>query len=348
MVEVRNLGALARDAEEQAYLGWLLWYSIGGLRVTPEELSAMFDASGLSRAYFPPPIRAVDAFRRATSEVKVRRPLQGFPNGVRALLVRETECGPEKIVRCLVEERPGGKGRRPRYDPVGEMVFNRRAEGFYAALDAGHPLAEEAVERARRLYVEYRRHYTGEHLRRMAARVIDECRGVSVRPSGAVYFVPRAYGGVLESLEELFRLLRPASRGVLEFHRVPVVDMEEQRRMVAEKMEEHVRERLRQLAGALGGREDLADLPGALRECAVRFAGVLRARQEVPRGEVERAAEELRRLALQVREYEELLEASLDEARTALDLVRAQVGEMLRRMEAPPEGPAQLALGVTA
>ncbi len=64
----------AKEAEgKTTFLGYLVYYTISGARVTREELQRAFEDAGVDPGYLPRPINARDAFRKAIRSVEVRR-----------------------------------------------------------------------------------------------------------------------------------------------------------------------------------------------------------------------------------------------------------------------------------
>lgn len=81
----------------------------------------------------------------------------------------------------------------------------------------------------------------------MATKIIRGMNPVSVRPSGGVYFVPSKYQDELEKLISFLNSFNDTT----EEHKVPLINSQEQRDMVRQKVKEHLKGTLNDLANAL-------------------------------------------------------------------------------------------------
>jgi hypothetical protein len=88
-----------------------------------------------------------------------------------------------------------------------------------------------------------RQSYNGRHVRELVQGILSECDPVSVRPSGGVYFVPEKFGETVQSLSEMVKIISQYSINAerSRLYSVPVIDAQEHRVMVAESLEDQVK-----------------------------------------------------------------------------------------------------------
>jgi Mg2+ and Co2+ transporter CorA len=114
---------------------------------------------------------------------------------------------------------------------------------------------------------------------------------------------------------------------------MPVVDMEEQREMLEQKLRSHVASEVSKIGSALGGNVEVLGVKRSLKEMAAQFSRTLKENPEVSKSLVNSAVEHLQSLSSQVKEYENLLETNLSEVRSSIDIIRTQVKTMLSKVE---------------
>jgi len=319
----KNLVATKNPSDSA--LGQLVWYSIGDLEITREDIENLANTANLPSRFLPPAIRVVDAFRRATSEVGGVT-LSGNDQLNETLLVREVSSDKDGILRHLVKESADKKRKQLTYDHCGTLQYDREQEDI-----SGSYYVEEvafAVDKAKSLFNKYRNYYTSDHIRRMVKSCLFDCQGIALRPAGAVYFVPKKYEASIQALRDFMKGLP----GNTEIHLMPVVDMDEQRAMLEEKLMVHVNAEVSRIGSALGGNAEILSVKQGLKRLAGQFAETLRG-NEISKVAANNAVEQLQSLNAQVREYEGLLETNLSEVRSTLDILRKQVRTMLEKVQ---------------
>lgn len=320
----RNLVAAAANNAGDSALGNLIWYSVGDLELKREEIENLANNAGLPDRFLPPAIRVVDAFRRATSEVGGVI-LNGTDKVTETLLVREVSSDKNGVIRHLVKETADKKHKQLNYDHCGTFKYDRQNEYMLGTsyVDEVAP----AVEKAKTLFHKYRNYYIAEHMRRMVKTVLYDCQSITLRPSGAVYFVPKQHEDKVQALRNFMKCLP----GNTEIHLMPVVDLAEQREMLEQKLRSHVNTELSRIGSMLGGNAEVLTVKQGLKKLASQFAETLRS-AEVSKAAANNAVEQLQALNGQVRKYEGLLETNLSEVRSTLDILRNQVRLMLDKV----------------
>lgn len=313
-MDTQNLVALenAQDAEAK-FLGRLCWYSVSDLRITREDLEAAFDAVGLDKAHLPRPLNARDAFRRATSAAEVKRQ-PGDAGTYLNLLVREVKASPDLLVRQVVREIVDSNNVRLEYVPLA----NLRLERDRLTVEPLAPLSEAEevmLDKVRQDYETERRHYNGRHMRDLVMEILERCSPVSVRPSGGVYFVPERHAGTLSALTGFVDRLNAhkINGGRCRFWHIPVIDAQHHRVMVAESLEDQVRQ----------------DSETLIREMTMLLKGEGRTLTEALATQYIDRVKALKKV---VAEYEAFLEAQAIEARATLQLAMQQALALLDKL----------------
>lgn len=217
----------------QNLLGRLCWYTVHEKEVGINELKRQYELVKLPPEYLPKPIRSIDAFRRATSElemVKIPYDDGSKKNLFINILVREVRTDNKIVVRQIVKEIVDSKNIKLSYQVVGEAVYERVSENIRCkafATDDKH--TKELLEKAKKLYTRYKEYYDGSHIRRMIRDIINKMNPTIVRPSGGVYFVPEEHAENLLKLRQLVQSLGN------EFFTIPLINDAETRDMIYQK-----------------------------------------------------------------------------------------------------------------
>ncbi len=300
-------------------VGDLFWYTLPTLRVAPEDLAVAYERAGIDRRYLPGPIRASDAFRRATSGLERSADLTvGGQMQHVCLLVREAANSKERTVRQVVVEVRDAAQVRLAYtaaeqfglDKAGGCAETVELDGIYALPTAARYLVREALAAFPGAFADALHLLDDGHVRRALEALMRAEHVIGVRPSGGVYFALHARRAVVEQLERLFAALRPVADGA-RFYAVPVIDVARQRQMVAEATLAHVRGEVDSLVREVDGILTEQDQGRKVRESTA-----------------ERYLEEARRLSGLVDEYRAATRDRLAEAAGALDLLRVQVATL--------------------
>ncbi|KAA2246007.1 hypothetical protein F0L68_40905 [Solihabitans fulvus] len=326
----------AMDAGQTPLLGHLVLYSIFDGRVTRDDLERWFRELALDLAFVPPELRPVDAFEKVTGPDGIRvsyaldDPAAGQPRGRRrrsatsrqaTLMVRHVRRDKDQIVRHIVREVRDEEKTTLSYDSrLGECVFHRDSS---PASDPGAgslqvapdntaiknlPETEQAVVRMMLAEVTdvYKRHctfLTGDKLRSLIRRYVEDLDGTKVRPTGGVYFVPRRWGDTLAAMRTLVSRFGKGSHLI----RIPIPDQAEMREMVIAAFTTKAKDELDQLAREIAAaRRDGAD-DKTIQKLHRRFTELQRSTAA----------------------HSELLSTSLDDTDSSLQLVNMQLASLL-------------------
>lgn len=328
------------SASDDVLLGELFWFSVSdAVRLKPEALTAALEASKLDPERLVPRLPSpTSALSRAAeaAEVKRRKLVKdraGDPVEQElyvSVLLRTASRG----VKQLVTEVLDAANSRLSYSPVAKV-----SPGYD---DAGKPDGTVSVERdveggdvsdgelldaevdtitdLKTHYAFEKDRHDGEAARRVLGRVLFDANAVPLRNSGGIYFVPRDHAEfarkTLLFVEEVrsraenapTRVARPSMA-----MKVPLVDREEYRAVLAESVEFFVQKEAESL----------------IKEMASLVKGGKTVSGKRGRGFVER----VRKLKENVSEYEELLQMQATEARAKLDIATREARAILGRIE---------------
>lgn len=261
-------------------IGSILWFSIAGtahydakgarttmpVRVKPEDLEQWFDDLGLDPDFLPPPIKAVDSFRRATSEVSEE--FDTGKQGVTAtLMVREVAYDNEQVVRHIVKETKDSRGKKLSYEPqLATLKFlrgGRTSKGLKGThtvkttvVDAcsakDRPRVEGLIKQAMARYDDLYQYYHADALRAVIRNYVTALNAIAVKPSGGVYFVHTSRQTTVDALHELVKRIGQGCS----FHQLPLLDTTDQREMLTDAFQTEVEDEVRLLLKEIAALND--------------------------------------------------------------------------------------------
>lgn len=250
-MDLQNKVAVFGNTDKK--LGHIFFYTMPEFLISKEKLEEIFQEAGLEQNLFPLPVRAVDAYRRATTESEV----YGIPFGNCFInyLIREVACDEDAVLRQVVEEVVDSQKKRLEFTPgVCQFILNKRTQELeieYQRLFQPRPTNTQAVEtlidEVKSRYQQYLTHFTSRAVRNVVIALLREMRPTAIRPTGGVYFVHDQYTEKLETLVKFIRLLKNGA----EAWTIPLVDGEDMRALITIKFREQTRTVLSQLAEVL-------------------------------------------------------------------------------------------------
>lgn len=258
--------------DKDRFIGSILWFSITGtvsyvngrresrpVRVTHDQLEQWFDELGLDKRFLPPPIKAVDAFRKATSEVSLEYEIDDDKSAT--LMVREVAYDAEQVVRHVVKEVKDRRGQKLDYDPHlatlkflrgGRTTKGKRPGGeTFKTATMNHVVNEERdrvealLHEANAKYKDLATNLHADAIRAVIRNYLTDLNAIAVKPSGGVYFVHLSRQPTVDALQEL---IKRVSQGCT-FHQLPLLDTGEQREMLNDAFQNEVEDEVRKLMG---------------------------------------------------------------------------------------------------
>lgn len=230
------------------YLGLLAWYNIGPtdepLPVARDGLAAWFEELGLDSGFLPPPVRAVEAFRTATSQLTD----EWVSDGIRyRLVVREAERTEDYVKRQLWATWSTVEGPqerrvadlqffRPRRVTAGRIRGTEKLKTMMhqGLQDLDRERLRAVVDRCRRQYEAYVHQLSPRTLREIVRNYLLHLGAISLRAGGGgVFFVPLDQRDQVGALRQLLSRCGPQCRLMFS----PMVDDPEQREMLRDSVE---------------------------------------------------------------------------------------------------------------
>ncbi|MDP9475693.1 MAG: hypothetical protein M3R38_08385 [Actinomycetota bacterium] len=327
------------SASEDVLLGELVWYSVSdAVRLAPETLGAAIAAANLDAKRLTPHLPSPSsALSRAAEAAEARRRipaqnpagngtvetelyanvlLRTASRGVKQLVTEILDAANDRLsYRSVARVSPGYKNGKP----DGTVLVERRVEDGDVSDDDLLDVEVDAVANLKSFYDFERRRHDGEAARRVLGRVLSEANAVPLRNSGGMYFVPRDHSAyakkILLFVEEVRVRAENAptrqARASMAM-KVPLVDREEYREVLAESLEFFVKKEAESLIKEM--------------------SSLLKADQAVSERRGRGFVERVRKLKENVSEYEELLQMHATEARANLDVAAREARALLGRV----------------
>lgn len=242
---------------EDALIGRIVLFTISDEPIAQQDISDWFDELRLNPTLLPPPIKAVDAYKKATSLIDGQE--YDLGGGLTAtLLCRDVASPNQYIVRHVMREVRDSKNRVLTYDKVIEATFYRPVIGKDGRAQRGTERFRLTVinddlrpgERGRMdatilkiedSYKRYHGYLDGQKLRAVIRSYLKYLNAIEIK--GGVYFINS------NRVPELTQLQTLVSRfgGKCRMDLIPLVDLGAQRDMVVEAFQREAAEALNEI-----------------------------------------------------------------------------------------------------
>ncbi|MDD3906519.1 MAG: hypothetical protein PHS46_08385 [Candidatus Omnitrophica bacterium] len=316
--KVKNSVGVVGDMADLPLLGNIVWWSVRDFRISHEDLEKAFDKVGFDKAWMLKEPSRAHAFRAATGILKssgVTENGHGF-----SIMVRDLGNDGESAIRKVIREERDTSNRVLEYQEVGELCFNVKSENMYSKLNpkyAGVAEYEAIMEKAKSEFDTLCSYHMGRKVRVMVHDLIMSLGPTVMRPSGAVYFVPRQHNEIVEKLEKLIPMIDKmailhSDYDASVFESIAMMDSEKHRKSLYEKFKSQTAEEL----GAAA--KELADL--------------LKGEEKVTKSVAMKHINRVKELKAAVANYEELLSRDLNAAKSKMDLVNKQAVKLLDKI----------------
>lgn len=294
---------LALPTDRSILLGRLMWYAVTtDTLIDHKTIVQELHRVGLTSA-IPPYPKDHNVFRRITTTVQRRKEPTTTEGVFENWLVRDVATrGEMTIVRRVVVETVDKAGRRLDYRQVADIMFDRGTSTLtYAWIngfdDTTDPVAGQMISEVTKQYKTWRGKLNHYAIREWIRKTIIDMGAIAVRPSGGVYFLREDHADNVEALESFVAAL-PGSN---ECHSLPLVDDKKQRQMLHRALEAETSDAIDGLITEIRTiRKDGKVTPK-------RFAEILG---------------ESKRLRSKTAEYAKLLETSLGEIDSRIDILQ--------------------------
>lgn len=317
-VNTENLLVLDDKTFEANFLGRILWFTVSDMKVTYDQLETAFRNAGIDEKYLPKPISPRDAFRRATKVAEAKR-IKLDNDRYLNLLVREVKMSDDEIVRQLVREVVDSKNVRLEYLPAANMKLVNDTDFITEPIVPRHDLYNDediALLKVENEFDRCKDNYNGRHVRELVQNILNGCRPVAVRPSGGVYFVPEKFGATVESLSEMVKIISQYSINAerSRLYSVPVIDAVEHRVMIAESLEDQVKNNSQSLVSEM--------------------ANVLKSGRNITQKTAEQYINKVKELKKMVASYSEMLNTEILNVDEIMSIAMQQARKLLDNVEA--------------
>ena len=246
---IDELGDLPTDA----LLGRIVLFTITDEPVSLDDLTKWFDEHGLAPEHLPAPNKSLDAFKKATSDTKNSYEMTKGRSA--QVLCRDVTQTVDFVRRQITREIRDGRNKRLSYVDAITATFYRPTDP--SDQDTGriniqiNPDVLEAAELqpikdvAREIYARYTRYYNfldGMKLRATVRGYLKALNCIEIK--GGVYFVHSSRD------DELANLATVVSKfgGGCHMNTIPIVDLERERKFVAQCFEREASQSLNELA----------------------------------------------------------------------------------------------------
>lgn len=321
-----------RNASEFKRLGVLAIYSLTDIEVKAERLKEVARDVGLHSSFLPPELRTIDAFRRATGEIGERK----HADKQEPIVVREVGNDADSVVRILEKRMAVGtasddikKGNKAtlNYQHVGTMVFDKKTGNL--DLIAVDPASAPVMAEAQARYRKYCVYYGITHIRRMVQVAFDKCYGISYRRNGGASFIPDTYADSMEKVGALLKRLP----GDCELDIIQVVDTNQHRDDIKNKLEAHVKDSMADIARDLGVSKNAINARLTLRGMVEELA-ILSKSEDIAVGKraVQSALEKYAMVKETIGEYKDLLSCNLETVDSELAIAKKQLSKILSKV----------------
>jgi len=223
------------------WLGHLCWYYVpGDFRVTLKNWMDSIHDTEISDMV-PAPPRAVDAFKRAVAATRGRQTVTDGGYTYK-YLPRGAGQSDDSVYRSITVEELDPCQHRLRYNPVVALEYDRDTESILPPiwLPALHEYPQDVQTAVKDRVAEISTRYSMEmdslgsiKVRELIRHELEDRQmGIQAKPGGGVYFVFDEFSHRLAEVDEMINSFTGC-----EFHQLPLIDDERQRRMLKEAFE---------------------------------------------------------------------------------------------------------------
>lgn len=310
------------------FIGAVVWFTINETKVTRDEIVKLFIDNGLDERFVPNPIKAVDAFRRATSRAEVEYDYDGDKQSA-TLYVDEVDYDDDRVVQHIYRKVRDRKAIELHHTQVGEAIFYRQSRSAKKQgaggesvkfsmkraqlTDREQEITGEFINATHKAYERNKQFITGQALRGMVRNYVVSTNAISVRPSGGVYFVHKSR---VETIDALAKVIAELGNGSV-LHTLPLIDTDQQRSMLTEAFQDEVVEECDRLLRDLAQVNETAATKGG--KVTVNTYAKLKAQLDETMSRAD--------------EYTKVLGLSQERSAASIELAMTAIMEMAGRIE---------------
>lgn len=301
----------AKKTDRETWLGSLLWYTVSETRVSFSDLEQALKDSGL-KDFVPRKPRDEDVFRRVAPNGHKRRIASSVPDVHVNYRIHQVKRGGGVCVKQIVMETVDTAGEVLQFLPVYEMRYVEGSGGddlsVHSLVTPVDTVAEVIADEIVADYQANRGWVDATAIRTIIRRVMESCKATNVRPTGGVYFVMSAYASTVDSLEEFAQRIDGS-----QVHSLPLISDDKQREMVRRAYEAEsvgeIEALMQQVSGILGD--------PTIKMNTKKYAAL---------------SAQFTHALSKTKDYEHLLEDTLDLTNDKLDLLQTGMAQLLMRV----------------
>lgn len=258
MSEFRDYLNQITELPEDVLLGRVVMFTVSDMNdVTPTQMAAWFSELGLSANYLPAPNRAVDAFKKATTDVDGTEFDRPTSRTIGTLMTRDVSTDNEMIVRHLVREIKNSKRKTLSHETVAELVFYKAqshqgkvvpgTERIRLTVRSDAVQAEDSVavnnalQQIKQAYDDHLKFVDAQKLRALIRKYLKYLNAIEIK--GGVYFIHKNRTTELLQLRELVNRCGQNTR----MDQIPIVDLENEREIIREAFQREAEQALNDL-----------------------------------------------------------------------------------------------------
>lgn len=325
----------AAELPDEYFLGQIVSFTITEADVNLETMRDELAARGLREDTLKKRLRHIDAFKKATNEIATK--FTKFHDHQHSIMVRPVGQDAQESHRHIVFERAVfrvGQRRRVEHETIWRIMYDRGArdrdgnikdDSIHVEQQIVPGLALEAEEKQwleetigedggklRERFEHYCTHLDSHGVRTFVRGYLDLLGAINVKGSGGggLYFVPQKHSAELRDLADLIKSIGS------HMHLIPLLDIVDQREMLAEAFVSDTLDELRALSIEMG---KILDNPSRT------------ITEDTYDAYVSKAAE----LMTKASEYESLLDRSLESANLELQVFKVKTLSLADRIRKP-------------
>lgn len=325
----------ASSLPDEYFLGQIVSFTITEADVNLEQMRAELIARGLREETLKKRLRPIDAFKKASNEIGTK--FTKFGDHQHSLMVRPVGQDSQESHRHIVFERAVfrvGQRRRVEHETIWRIMYDRGVRDRDGSIKDDSINVEEQIvpglllepeERAwieetigedgaklRERFKHYCTHLDSHGVRTFVRGYLDLLGAINVKGSGGggLYFVPQKHADELRDLMELIRSVGSS------MHLIPLLDIVDQREMLADAFVADTLDELRALSIEMG---KILDSPSRT------------ITEDTYDSYVSKAAD----LMSKATEYESLLDRNLESANVELQVFKVKTLSLANRVRKP-------------
>lgn len=239
------------DLPTDVLLGRIVLFTITDEPVAHADLETWFEDLDLDKSLMPRPIRELDAFKKATSELN-RGTYPLTRNRTAHLLCRDVASTGDYVKRQITREVKDSKRKRLSYSAAIDTTFYRptdagKAPAIKLLVQQGNVEYEEVehlqalAEQIEESYLRYRDFHDGQKLRGVIRSYLKHLNAIELK--GGVYFIHSSRDEELSAVTELVNRFG----GGCYMHTIPIVNLEKERSFIISAFEREAAQQLQEV-----------------------------------------------------------------------------------------------------